>query len=175
MGNNSAFGSLVRKAIAWAIVAVVAIFLFKIVVGVVAGFVSDAVRPSCCCAGRLRGGLGRPQAVIYLAARDLVRCRDRADRAGSAARRSSCGSSIGAVVPVIGLFVALAYRSDRDEVRRQCPGCGKVVKLHDAMCMRCGTDLEFPEFAIEPESAAAAREVNSARRPSRCWKELTSR
>ena len=31
---------------------------------------------------------------------------------------------------------------------------GKVVKLHDAMCMRCGTELEFPEVAIEPESAA---------------------
>jgi hypothetical protein len=64
---------------------------------------------------------------------------------------------IGAVVPVIGLIAALVYRSDRQELRRQCPGCGKVVKLHDAMCMRCGTDLEFPEFAIEPESAAARR------------------
>jgi hypothetical protein len=64
---------------------------------------------------------------------------------------------IGAVVPVIGVFVALAYRNDRDEVRRQCPNCGKIVKLHDAMCMRCGTDLEFPDVAIEPESAAARR------------------
>jgi len=53
--------------------------------------------------------------------------------------------------------VALAYRSERDEVRRQCPTCGKVVKLHDAMCMRCGTDLDFPELAIEPESAALQR------------------
>jgi hypothetical protein len=64
---------------------------------------------------------------------------------------------IGAIVPVIGLVVALIYRSDRDELRRQCPTCGKVVKLHDAMCMRCGTDLEFPDFAIEPESATARR------------------
>ena len=64
---------------------------------------------------------------------------------------------IGAIIPVIGLFAALFYRSDRDELRRQCPTCGKVVKLHDAMCMRCGTDLDFPEFAIEPESAAARR------------------
>jgi hypothetical protein len=55
------------------------------------------------------------------------------------------------------LVVALAYRSESDELRRQCPNCGKVVKLHDAMCMRCGTDLDFPEFAIEPESAAARR------------------
>jgi hypothetical protein len=38
MGNNSASGSLVRTVLMWAIVAVVAIFLFKIVLGVIAGF-----------------------------------------------------------------------------------------------------------------------------------------
>jgi hypothetical protein len=64
---------------------------------------------------------------------------------------------IGAAVPVLGLVTAVLYRSERDEVRRQCPTCGKIVKLHDAMCMRCGTDLEFPEQAIEPESAAFGR------------------
>ena len=64
---------------------------------------------------------------------------------------------IGAAVPVIGLVCAVLYRSERDELRRQCPTCGKVVKLHDAMCMRCGTDLEFPDLAIEPESAALGR------------------
>jgi hypothetical protein len=37
MGNSSAFGSLARKALAWAIVAVVAILLFKFVVAAVAG------------------------------------------------------------------------------------------------------------------------------------------
>jgi hypothetical protein len=64
---------------------------------------------------------------------------------------------IGAAVPVLGLVTAVLYRSERDELRRQCPSCGKIVKLHDAMCMRCGTDLEFPEEAIEPESAAFGR------------------
>jgi hypothetical protein len=64
---------------------------------------------------------------------------------------------IGAVLPVLGLAGAVFYRSERDELRRQCPTCGKVVKLHDAMCMRCGTDLEFPDTAIEPESAALRR------------------
>ncbi len=39
MGNSSAFGSFARKAIVWAIVAVVAIVLFNDVLGVVAGFV----------------------------------------------------------------------------------------------------------------------------------------
>ena len=60
---------------------------------------------------------------------------------------------ISGVLPFIGLLAALLYRSERDEVRRQCPGCGRVVKLHDALCTRCGTELEFPDVAIEPESA----------------------
>ena len=64
---------------------------------------------------------------------------------------------ISGILPVIGLVAALLYRTQRDELRRQCPGCGKIVKLHDAICKRCGTELEFPDFAIEPESAASAR------------------
>jgi hypothetical protein len=64
---------------------------------------------------------------------------------------------IGAAVPFLGLLAAVLYRSDRDELRRQCPTCGKVVKLYDQMCMRCGTDLDFPDVAIEPESAALQR------------------
>jgi hypothetical protein len=64
---------------------------------------------------------------------------------------------ISGVLPVLGLAAAILYRTERDELRRQCPGCGKIVKLHDAICMRCGTELDFPDFAIEPESAATAR------------------
>ena len=64
---------------------------------------------------------------------------------------------ISALVPVLGLAAAVLYRFERDEVRRQCPRCGKIVKLYDQMCMRCGEDLDFPETAIEPESAAAGR------------------
>jgi hypothetical protein len=54
-------------------------------------------------------------------------------------------------VPFIGLVAALCYRWDRDELRRQCPSCGKVVKLHDAVCTNCGEELEFPEFALASE------------------------
>ena len=64
---------------------------------------------------------------------------------------------IGTVLPVIGLVAVVLYRSERDELRRQCPGCGRIVKLHDAICTRCGFELEFPDTAIEPESAAAMR------------------
>jgi hypothetical protein len=64
---------------------------------------------------------------------------------------------ISGVIPVFGLLAAVLYRSERDEVRRQCPRCGRIVKLHDALCMGCGHELEFPEVGIEPESAALPR------------------
>jgi hypothetical protein len=64
---------------------------------------------------------------------------------------------ISGLLPVLGLLAAVLYRSEYDEVRRQCPSCGKVVKLHDAVCMRCGAELEFPDVAIEPESAGVTR------------------
>ena len=64
---------------------------------------------------------------------------------------------ISGILPVLGLVAALLYRTERDELRRQCPGCGRIVKLHDAICTRCGTELDFPDIAIEPESAATAR------------------
>jgi DNA-directed RNA polymerase subunit RPC12/RpoP len=52
---------------------------------------------------------------------------------------------IGLVLPVLGTLAALFYRSERKEPLRQCPECGKVVPLHDQVCMRCGRDLEWPE------------------------------
>lgn len=59
---------------------------------------------------------------------------------------------ISAVVPFIGLLVAIVYRSERDELRRQCPKCGRVVKIYDALCTRCGAELDFPETVLAPES-----------------------
>ena len=58
---------------------------------------------------------------------------------------------ISGVVPVIGLLAALAYRFDRDEPRRQCPRCGKLVMLHDALCTRCGAELEW----VDPDQQLA--------------------
>ena len=52
---------------------------------------------------------------------------------------------IAAIVPVIGLAAALLYRYDTEEPERECPRCGKVVKVHDAICTRCGEELEYPE------------------------------
>lgn len=64
---------------------------------------------------------------------------------------------ISGAVPVVGLAAALLYRWDRNELRRQCPGCGRVVKLHDALCTSCGTELDFPEVAIASEADVADR------------------
>ncbi len=60
-------------------------------------------------------------------------------------------------VPFIGLLTAVFYRYDSEELRRQCPECGKVVKLHDAVCTRCGTELEFPDVAIASEGSLRRR------------------
>ena len=73
------------------------------------------------------------------------------------ARSSPTWFLISAILPVAGLLAAVFYRYERDELRRQCPGCGRIVKLHDALCTRCGTELEFPEVAILPESRVVPR------------------
>jgi hypothetical protein len=63
---------------------------------------------------------------------------------------------ISGALPFLGLLGALLYRTERDELRRQCPECGKVVKLHDQLCT-CGAELYFPDVAVVPESAASRR------------------
>jgi hypothetical protein len=63
---------------------------------------------------------------------------------------------IAAAIPFLGLLAAVCYRSEREELRRQCPTCGRVCKLYDALCVRCGTELEFPREALASESTAPA-------------------
>jgi hypothetical protein len=60
--------------------------------------------------------------------------------------------TISALIPILGLVAAILYRIERDELRRQCPNCGRVTKIYDALCTRCGSELDFPEVAIAPES-----------------------
>jgi hypothetical protein len=59
---------------------------------------------------------------------------------------------ISTVVPVFGLLAALAYRNERAELRRRCPSCGRVTRIYDAICTRCGAELDFPDVALAPES-----------------------
>ena len=63
---------------------------------------------------------------------------------------------ISATFPIIGLAAAVLYRFDTDEPRRHCPTCGHVCMAHDALCTRCGTELDFPdESEILPPVAPA--------------------
>jgi predicted RNA-binding Zn-ribbon protein involved in translation (DUF1610 family) len=64
---------------------------------------------------------------------------------------------IAGLVPFLGLLAAICYRFDNEELRRQCPDCGRVLKLYDAVCMSCGAELEFPETAVASEAAMRAR------------------
>ena len=66
---------------------------------------------------------------------------------------------VGACVPVLGVIVAVFYRMELDEPQRQCPGCGKVVPLYQALCTRCGTELEVDDSVevLPPLSAAGGR------------------
>ena len=59
---------------------------------------------------------------------------------------------IAGAIPVFGLLAALFYRYESDELRRECPSCGRVTKIYDAICTGCGEELEFPEVAIAPQS-----------------------
>ena len=64
---------------------------------------------------------------------------------------------ISIIPPFIGLVAAIFYRVERDEPRRVCPGCGRVVKVHEALCTGCGTELEWTDEILPPESAVAHR------------------
>ncbi len=65
--------------------------------------------------------------------------------------------SIGALLPFLGLVGVLLYRHDNEELRRECPSCGRVCMLHDAICMGCGNELDFPDRAIESKADALSR------------------
>ena len=38
---------------------------------------------------------------------------------------------VAGTIPFLGLLAAVCYRWDNKELRRQCPGCGHIVKLYD--------------------------------------------
>jgi ribosomal protein S27AE len=54
---------------------------------------------------------------------------------------------VGGVLLVFGLAAVIFYRVDKDEPERQCPRCGKALKLYVQVCPRCGTDLYLPDPA----------------------------
>lgn len=68
---------------------------------------------------------------------------------------------IALVLPILGNVAAALSRNENDEPRRQCPRCGTVVPAYQAMCLRCGADLPYPEeheFLPSVNQARAMRE-----------------
>jgi hypothetical protein len=51
---------------------------------------------------------------------------------------------IGAGLPMLGTIAAVLYRYERNEPRRQCDECGRVIPITDQVCRRCGADQEYP-------------------------------
>ena len=84
---------------------------------------------------------------------------------------------LSAIPPFIGLVAAVLYRNEYDEPHRRCPTCRKIVPVHDALCTRCGTELEFPGHAGRPGRAGRSLTVHSdpASRRGRLDAHLTHR
>jgi hypothetical protein len=72
---------------------------------------------------------------------------------------------ISGVVPIFGLLAAIFYRMESNELRRRCPRCGRVTKIYDALCTRCGTELEWvggdSDQVLAPESLQPSRAAHS--------------
>lgn len=69
---------------------------------------------------------------------------------------------VSACIPFLGLLAAVCYRWENRELRRQCPRCRSVLKLYDAVCVRCGEELDFPDTALPSEADVRLRRAASA-------------
>jgi hypothetical protein len=68
---------------------------------------------------------------------------------------------ISGVVPFLGLAAAILYRFESEELRRECPRCGRVTKIYDAICTRCGAELDYPDVIVAPEARDRQPAVSS--------------
>ena len=65
---------------------------------------------------------------------------------------------ISAIPPFVGLLAAILYRVESDEPVRRCPGAaGRSCPVYQALCTRCGTELDFPEPDAPGPSGAVPR------------------
>ncbi len=55
---------------------------------------------------------------------------------------------VGAGLPLLGTIAAMLYRYERNEPRRQCDECGRVMPITDQVCRRCGADQEYPSQVL---------------------------
>ncbi|MFY9487332.1 MAG: hypothetical protein WAP35_01355 [Solirubrobacterales bacterium] len=64
---------------------------------------------------------------------------------------------IGFILPFIGLTAAILSRDERQDPRRECPRCAKLLPITAQVCMRCGEDIEYPDELVIPEAHERAR------------------
>jgi hypothetical protein len=57
---------------------------------------------------------------------------------------------VGAALPVLGTLAAVLYRWERNEPRRKCDECGRMIAVTDQVCRRCGADQEYPSQLYVP-------------------------
>jgi hypothetical protein len=55
---------------------------------------------------------------------------------------------VGAGLPLLGTIGALLYRFERNEPRRECDECGRIMPITDQVCRRCGADQEMPQRVL---------------------------
>lgn len=66
---------------------------------------------------------------------------------------------VSAAIPFLGLIAALLYRYETAEPLRRCPCCGRSARVYDAICTRCGDELDYPadEEIIAPTASLQVR------------------
>ncbi|MEA2421058.1 MAG: hypothetical protein QOF55_157 [Thermoleophilaceae bacterium] len=52
---------------------------------------------------------------------------------------------VGACLLPFGTIAAVFSRNERNEPRRECDECGRIMPITDQVCRRCGADQEFPQ------------------------------
>ena len=69
---------------------------------------------------------------------------------------------ISAGVPLFGFIASVVYPGRQLEPRRRCDGCGRMLPISDTMCMRCGTDLDYPTERYLPPGVRPAAPAPAA-------------
>jgi hypothetical protein len=55
---------------------------------------------------------------------------------------------VGAALPLLGTIAAVFYRFERNEPRRECDECGRIMPITDQVCRGCGADQALPERVL---------------------------
>jgi hypothetical protein len=55
---------------------------------------------------------------------------------------------VGAALPLLGTIAAVFYRFERNEPRRECDECGRIMPITDQVCRRCGADQGLPDRVL---------------------------